>query len=149
MPTSPASGAASDPGRPTSTYPGELLGLPEKGRGAMAPFGRRLIAIFVDWALCSLIAVAFLGYEWGGHGGSVWPLLVFAVENVLLVGTLGSTFGHRLLGLRVIRFDGHPAGPLRALVRTVLLCLAVPALIFDRDGRGWHDRAAGTVIVRL
>jgi uncharacterized RDD family membrane protein YckC len=115
----------------------------------MGTFGRRLIAIFIDWALCSIIAAGFLGYRLGGGESSLWPLAIFAVENVLLVGTLGSTIGHRVLGLRVIRFDGHPAGPWRALIRTVLVCLVVPALIFDGDGRGWHDKAAGTLIVRI
>jgi uncharacterized RDD family membrane protein YckC len=30
----------------------------------------------------------------------------------------------------------------------VLLALLVPALIWDRDGRGMHDKAAGTALVR-
>ncbi|MFE4466652.1 RDD family protein, partial [Oerskovia sp. NPDC056781] len=30
----------------------------------------------------------------------------------------------------------------------VLLCLVVPAVVWDGDGRGMHDKAAGTVIVR-
>jgi uncharacterized RDD family membrane protein YckC len=115
----------------------------------MGTFGRRLIAIFIDWVLCSIIAAGFLGYRLGGGEGSLWPLAVFAVENLLLVSTLGSTIGHRVLGLRVIRLDGRPAGLWRALVRTVLVCLVIPALILGRDGRGWHDKAAGTLIVRL
>ena len=39
-------------------------------------------------------------------------------------------------------------GLLRAALRTLLLCLLIPALIWDRDGRGLHDKAAGTVVVR-
>jgi hypothetical protein len=35
------------------------------------------------------------------------------------------------------------------VVRTVLLCLAIPALIWDADLRGLHDRAAGTMLVRV
>jgi hypothetical protein len=34
-------------------------------------------------------------------------------------------------------------------VRTVLLCLAIPAFIWDRDQRGLHDRVAGTMLVRV
>jgi uncharacterized RDD family membrane protein YckC len=34
-------------------------------------------------------------------------------------------------------------------VRTLLLCLFVPAVVVGRDGRGLHDLAAGTRIVRL
>ena len=33
-------------------------------------------------------------------------------------------------------------------VRTVLLCLAIPAVVTDSSGRGLHDKLAGTVIVR-
>ena len=75
------------------------------------------------------------------------------------MGSIGHTLGHRILGLRVRRvFPGQstqdPAwstmapGFLSALVRTVLLCLVIPAVVWDGDGRGLHDRVAGTAIVR-
>ncbi|HET7304907.1 MAG TPA: RDD family protein [Segeticoccus sp.] len=130
-------------------YPGQRLGMPEHGRGSVARLGRRVAALVIDWLLCELIAFAFLGFRPGSGTGSWIPLVVFAVENLLLVGTWGSTVGHRLLGMRVIRMDGLPAGPVPGLVRTVLLCLLVPALIWDRDNRGLHDKAAGTVLIRL
>ncbi len=110
----------------------------------------------LDWTICQLIAYAVFDVAWGATGGeSFVPLAVFAVENVLLVATLGTTIGHRALGLQVQRLDTHhddplggPPGLVGALVRTGLLCLAVPALVPDRDNRGLHDRLAGTVIVR-
>ena len=34
------------------------------------------------------------------------------------------------------------------LLRTALIAVVVPPLVRDVDGRGWHDRAAGTVVVR-
>jgi uncharacterized RDD family membrane protein YckC len=74
---------------------------------------------------------------------------IFAAENLLLVGTLGSTIGHRVVGLQVRSVNGAPAKPVQVVVRTLLLCLFLPATIWDRDGRGLHDKAAGTVIVRL
>lgn len=131
-------------------YAGQRLGLPREGSGSIARMGRRVAALFVDWGLSMLVASAFLGYRVaGGHGSNAFgPLLVFFVENLLLVGTLGYTFGHRLLGLRVVAAGGGYAGPLRALERTVLLCLFIPAVIWDRDNRGLHDRLARTVIVR-
>ncbi len=36
----------------------------------------------------------------------------------------------------------------QALTRTVLLCLFVPAVIWDRDGRGLHDKVPNTVVIR-
>ena len=65
------------------------------------------------------------------------------------MGTVGSTPGKRLFGLRVVALGTGRVQPLRALLRTALLCLAIPALIWDRDGRGLHDRLAGTVEVRI
>jgi uncharacterized RDD family membrane protein YckC len=118
----------------------------------MAPWGRRLGAVVIDWLLCELIAVGLLGTSFGGGGaagsrGTWWPLVVFAAENLLLVATTGSTVGHRLLGLQVRRV-GPGFYPVQVAVRTVLLCLFVPAVLTGSDGRGWHDRVAGTVIVR-
>ena len=49
----------------------------------------------------------------------------------------------------MVALDTGRVNPLRALLRTVLLCLAIPALIWDRDGRGLHDRLARTVEVRI
>jgi uncharacterized RDD family membrane protein YckC len=49
----------------------------------------------------------------------------------------------------VVRLDGRPPGLWRAALRTALLLLLVPALVWDRDGRGLHDKAAGTVLVHV
>lgn len=143
-------------------YPGERLGLPESGPGSVAAFPRRLVAVFVDWVLCLIIAFAVFSVPLGAGGSqSFVPLAVFAVENIVLVSTLGTTVGHRLLGIQVFRLAPQPvqtergrtrlagAPGLRAgAIRTALLCLFIPALIPDSDSRGLHDKAAGTVIVR-
>lgn len=129
-------------------WPGKRLGLPREGAGALAPLGRRLAALVIDWALCSLIAAVFLGYRWGSRSGSFDPLLVFVIENVLLVSTLGTTIGHRLLGLQVQRLAGSVPGPVAGVIRSLLLAVVIPAVIWDSDGRGLHDKAAGTVILR-
>jgi len=123
--------------------------MPERGAGSIARFGRRLAAILVDWLICDVIAFGLMHYRLGeGGNGPFKPLAVFVVMNLLLVGTLGSTMGHRLLGLRVVRPGGGVAGPLAALIRTLLLAAVIPALIWDRDTRGFHDKLAGTILVR-
>jgi len=124
--------------------------MPESGTGSLARFGRRLVAVLVDWFLCDLIAAGFMGYRLGQGGlGSFKPLVIFVVMNLLLVGTLGFTIGHRLLGIRVVRLGGAAAGPFLALNRTILLAVVIPAVIWDRDTRGFHDKIAGTVTVRI
>ncbi|MER5942791.1 MULTISPECIES: RDD family protein [unclassified Streptomyces] len=129
-------------------YRGQQLGLPEEGPGSIARPGRRLGALAVDWGLSILIAYGLItdGY---GQATSNWALLLFFVMSLLTVGTVGFTPGKRLFGLRVVSLDTGTVNPLRALVRTALLCVAVPALIWDRDGRGLHDRLARTVEVRV
>ncbi|MEU6533025.1 RDD family protein [Streptomyces sp. NPDC046928] len=128
-------------------YRGEQLGLPQDGPGSIARPGRRLGALVVDWGLCVLIAYGLLTDGYGQATGN-WALLVFFVMGALTVGTLGFTPGKRLFGLRVVAVDSGTVNPLRALLRTALLCVALPALIWDRDGRGLHDRLAGTVELR-
>ncbi|MER5222717.1 RDD family protein [Streptomyces flaveus] len=129
-------------------YRGEQLGLPESGPGSIARPGRRLGALAVDWGLCLLIAYGLLTDGYNQATGN-WALLIFFVMSVLTVGTIGFTPGKRLFGLRVLTLETGTVQPVRALLRTVLLCVAVPALIWDRDGRGLHDRLARTVEVRI
>ncbi|MFB7633937.1 RDD family protein [Streptomyces sp. NPDC056149] len=129
-------------------YRGQRLGLPEEGPGSIARVGRRFGALFIDWALCLLIAYGLLS---GGKAQSTsnWALAVFAVMSVLTVGTIGCTPGKRLLGLRVVAEGGGRIGLLRVVLRTVLLVLVIPAVIWDRDGRGLHDRLGRAVQVRI
>ncbi|MDH6227291.1 putative RDD family membrane protein YckC [Streptomyces sp. MJP52] len=129
-------------------YRGQQLGLPEQGPGSVARPGRRLGALAVDWALCMLIAYGLITDGYGQATGN-WALLIFFALGVLTVGTLGFTPGKRLFGLRVVAVSSGTVVPWRAALRTVLLCLAIPAMVWDRDGRGLHDRLAGTVEVRV
>jgi uncharacterized RDD family membrane protein YckC len=135
-------------------YPGQDLGLPEFGRGSVAGWSRRLGALIIDWIACSLITIAFFYHPSAGHPTNVfieprpWTPLVFGIQDFLLTATTGFTLGKRLTGLRVVRLDGQPVGFTRALARTVLLMLVVPAMMMDRDLRGLQDKAAGTVVVR-
>ncbi len=135
-------------------YPGRRFGLPEFGSGSVAGWSRRFGALLIDWIVCSLIAILFFYHSTGGHAANVfveprlWTPLVFGVEDVLLTALTGFTIGKRLLGLRVVRLDGRPVG-IRALPRTILLMLVVPALMMDRDLRGLQDKAAGTVVVQI
>ncbi|GGU90375.1 RDD family protein [Streptomyces litmocidini] len=129
-------------------YRGEQLGLPEEGPGSIARPGRRLGALAVDWALCILIAYGLITDGYNQATGN-WALLILFVLAVLTVGTVGSTPGKRLFGLRVVSVNGGRLGLFRVAIRSLLVCLAIPALIWDRDGRGLHDRLSGAVQVRI
>ncbi|MFI9200706.1 RDD family protein [Streptomyces sp. NPDC053048] len=127
---------------------GERLGLPEDGPGSVARAGRRFAAIAVDWALCMLIAYGFLGGANLQRVGN-WAVLIFFVLSLLTVGTVGCTPGKRLLGLRVISEDGSRLTLPRVLLRSALLVLVIPAVVWDRDTRGLHDRFSRAVQVRI
>lgn len=133
---------SSSTGRPAPT--------PDEG-GDHAPLGRRLVAIVVDWVACLLITHGLIGrvVELSPEAFSFAPLALLFLLNLAGVTLGGATFGHRLLGLRVVPMVGEWVTPLRAALRAALLCLAIPAMVvISDDGRGLHDRAAGTKIVR-
>ena len=127
---------------PPDSYPGERIGLPCTGQGSLAPLGRRVWAIIIDWACAVLISVAFFAYD------PIATIVVFAIVQVLFIPTLGGSPGHRILGMRVVALGGVWPGLWRPIVRTLLLVLVIPAVIWDADNRGLHDKAAGTVLVR-
>ena len=78
-----------------------------------------------------------------------WALVAFAAITVVTLVALGQTPGMYLLGLRLAHpRPGERLAVWRAVVRTGLLCLLVPALITDADGRGMHDRITDTAVVR-
>ncbi len=84
-----------------------------------------------------------------GHGWEAWlPLLVFWVEASFFTALLGGSFGQLVTRVAVVHVEGGPVSLLVALVRTLLICLVVPPVIYNRDRRGLHDLAAGSVTVR-
>jgi uncharacterized RDD family membrane protein YckC len=140
----------------TPDYPGKRFGLPQAGPMSVAPMGRRLIALILDWVLCELIVAAILRHPLTAGASDphyfatqYWTLLAFGLEVWLLTAISGLTVGKRLLGIRTIRTDGGRPGLGWALLRTVLLFCVVPPCLADRDLRGLHDRAANTVVVRM
>lgn len=137
-----------------AVYPGQRLGLPAHGTGSVAGWGRRFAALAVDWVASTLAAGMLFGYEWFGAtaGEQGWvgfsPLLVLLVEASLFTALMGGSFGQLLLRITVVRTDGRPVNLLQAFVRTFLICLVFPPLVFNQDRRGLHDMAVGTVVLQ-
>jgi uncharacterized RDD family membrane protein YckC len=129
-----------------SRWPGERLGLPNTGRGSVGRVGRRLAAIALDWASAMLIALLFTPYESVAY---TWVVpLVFAVLQIVFIPTIGGSIGHRLLGMHLVPLTGGWIGLWRPVVRTLLLMIVLPAVVWDSDQRGFHDKIAGTVLIR-
>lgn len=129
-----------------SEWPGERLGLPERGSRSVGRIGRRFGAILIDWALALLIALLVAPYSSAAHSWAAY--LIFCVMQMLFIPTLGGSIGHRLLGMRVVPLVGGWVGLWRPAVRTLLLAIVLPVLVWDSDQRGFHDKIAGTVLIR-
>lgn len=128
---------SSAPGRPSAL---------DLTKTEVASFGRRFGALLIDWALCTLVASLLVAHL----RTDPWPqLAVFVLVHAFFVGLFGRTPGMAPARLRCVSVaDGGAIGIPRAIVRAVLLALVIPAVISDGDGRGLHDRAAGSVMVR-
>ncbi len=143
-----------DVGRPdserTQPYPGEALGLPERGPRSLATTGRRLAALLVDWLLA--YGIAALGMTFGLISQRLlsWAVLaIWLILGVLAVRFFEFTPGQFALGLRVVSIDKRlHVGVGRAVVRGVLITFVIPALFVDVDGRGVQDRVTATAVVR-
>jgi uncharacterized RDD family membrane protein YckC len=123
---------------PVPEIPGEVAGL-----------GRRLAALAIDWLVAIGVSLLlFRDVAYGSLESSAAILLIFAAELILLTWLTGSSFGQRILGIQVVRMDGGRLGLGRVALRTVLICLVIPAVVIDSYGRGLHDRAVGSVVVR-
>lgn len=133
-------------------YRGEKIGLPQSGTGSLATTGPRLAAFVVDALASTLVAALFVhhnGRTFADKLPGSWSLLPLAIDYVVGVLAAGRTLGMHLFGLRLVRVTpGQPVGPGQAVIRTILLFLLVPAVVFDRDGRGLHDRLTDTAVVR-
>lgn len=117
-----------------------------------ASWGRRILALVVDWIASTLVVAVMTGgssvNDTGGTSGFL-VLAVYVVESAAFTWLVGGSFGKVATGLRVVPADGvmRPINPLRLLGRQVLIALVIPPLVFRPDGRGLHDVLAGTATV--
>jgi uncharacterized RDD family membrane protein YckC len=127
-------------------YRGERFGLPETGVGSIPSTARRAVAMVVDCVLAGLITGLFTMPDLPRN----WSILTWFLISVIAVSFFGCTPGMYAMGVRVARIDGSAmVGVPRAIVRTVLVGLIIPVVVWDYDYRGLHDRLVGTVVVRM
>jgi len=114
-----------------------------------APLGRRAAAIVIDWIASTGVMILLLGPgAYLTSDGGFTLLGIFYAEIVIFTGILGGSFGQLLLGLRVISINGGRLAFWRIAVRTALICLVIPAVVMDKDGRGLQDRLVGSIVLR-
>jgi uncharacterized RDD family membrane protein YckC len=108
-------------------------------------------ALMVDWLACYFIVAATTGGIGKMAPNRSWLVLaLFFAEVAILSALQGASLGHRIFGIKIIRFaDGGVITPLQALIRSGLLITVIFAITFDQNGRGLHERLSGTVLTRV
>ena len=133
---------------------------------ALASIPRRFLALIADYLIIGIIAdIIGMAYRLGTGSSSnamtfhtafwISTLLFFAYFTVL-IGDSGQTLGKKLLGIRVVRPGGLPVSYGRATVRTLgyylsslFLGLGFVWALFNKNNQTWHDKLAGTLVVRV
>ena len=112
--------------------------------------GRRMSALMVDWLACYYIVAASAGGLGKMAPNRSWTVLaLFFAEVAILSALQGASLGHRIFGIKIIRFaDGGAITPVQALIRSALLVTVIFAITFDENGRGMHERFSGSVLTR-
>jgi uncharacterized RDD family membrane protein YckC len=130
-----------------------------------AGFFRRLFAFTLDWVILSIMAdIVRFAYKFGGGSrGSRLSVdvamglsaILFFLYFTLLTAEGGQTLGKRVMGIRVVRTDGANLSYTRAFIRSFgyiissfFFCLGFLWAIWDRKKQAWHDKIAGTMVVR-
>lgn len=131
----------------------ELLSYPRAG------FWERMGAAFLDIVVVGVItgiAHGPLGFLMMFVSGPPVFLIIALAYFAGLWAWKGTTVGGIVLKLHVVRCDGQPVTFLAALVRGLAAALSVIVfflgflwIAWDHDKQGWHDKIAGTVVVRL
>src|ERR1044071_289250 len=149
QPAEPAPGMTIPPlVAPAGASGAAVASLPDAWAFPKASFWERMGAAFLDVVLVSILGAIV--------GGPPQGFLVALAYFAGMWAWKATTIGGIVLGLKVARMDGQPMTFTVALVRglaaafsVIVLFLGFLWIIWDSDKQGWHDKIAGTVVVKL
>jgi uncharacterized RDD family membrane protein YckC len=137
---SPADPAAAAPTAPQS--PVDVAAMPRAG------FWIRMVALLIDIVLVGIVLSVL-------HHMANMELVVLAGYGAVMWKLRGSTIGGIVFDLQVVRHDGRQIDWPTAIVRALACFLSLVALgigflwiAFDSGKLAWHDKIAGTMVVR-
>ena len=163
-------GPSTPPGKPPPAFAARAA-----ETDLLATIGHRMAARLLDGLIVGLplsvlmFAVSDISQDRRTIDTPLWaPLVVTAVAalyEVVLIHLWGQTVGKRVVGVKVVRVtDGSlpdwTASVVRYLLPVIPLLVPVPVLgivlslvvylaaVTHPLRRGWHDRAAGTIVVK-
>jgi uncharacterized RDD family membrane protein YckC len=139
-----------DPGTTASATPGVASPLISASM-PRAGFWIRMVALLLDVLLVGFVTSVPFGHSFGNS-----HLVMLAIYGAVMWKLKGATVGGIVFDLHVVRLDGRPIDWETAIVRALgcFLSLAVVGLgfiwiAFDDGSQAWHDKIAGTVVVRV
>ena len=140
----------------TMSVPSTATGVPEALAYPRAGFWERMGAAFLDIVIVSIITVMVEDFF---HRLFAPPMIMLLVSLAYFAGMWtwkGMTIGGVVLNLKVARIDGRPLTFPVALIRAlggvlslIVLFLGFLWIAWDPDKQAWHDRIAGTFVVRM
>ena len=147
-----SSAAAGGPVPPASTPPPSAphVPVPPHITAAMprAGFWIRMAALLLDVLLVGFVMSLL-------HPFGNFHILILAIYGAVMWKLRGTTVGGIVCDLHVVRLDGRPVDWETAIVRALgcflslfVVFLGFIWIAFDANGQAWHDKIAGTVVVR-
>ena len=102
-----------------------------------ASLGRRVLALAIDWTMSRLISGLLNPYLFINSDFST--LFIFFLEVAFFTIVFQASAGQRILGIKVVTYpDQRRVAPKKIVLRTLLICLVIPA-VFTKEGRSLHD----------
>ena len=102
-----------------------------------ASLGRRVLALAIDWTMSRLISGLLNPYFLINNDFST--LFIFFLEVAFFTIVFQASAGQRILGIKVVTYpDLGRVAPKKIVLRTLLICLVIPA-VFTKDGRPLHN----------
>jgi uncharacterized RDD family membrane protein YckC len=124
-------------------------------------FGPRLVAYLIDGILLSIVN-GILGAVFAMTGSDTLVMLGSLLTFIISIGyfvyfwtSSGQTIGHSIMKIKVVSTDGSTLTMGKAFMRYIgyiisglVVGLGFLWVLFDADKQGWHDKIAGTYVIK-
>ena len=116
-------------------------------------YWKRGIANLIDWLLLGFV-FAIVSFS-SSILTAIVDLLIFLAYMVGLKFAFGTTLGYRLLGMKIVSINGANPTVQQIAIRLVAAFISALALglgflwiALDKNKQAWHDKIAGTYVIR-
>jgi len=141
-------GAGAGANATASAAPAAAAAQPVSAALPRAGFWVRMVALLIDFILVGILMSVLHTHH--------LELVVLATYGAVMWKVRGSTIGGIVFDLRVVRLDGRAVDWETAIVRALSCFLSMVVvglgffwIAFDENHQAWHDKIAGTVVVRV